>query len=425
MHKVSFQTPSSKSNSITQSVIDRYLNQSQPKQLELSLGNNLYLFVTKIGSCIFKYRCNFKGRLTWITLGSYSGKNKAGKIIGLSLEDSKIKALTMNQLIKNGINPKEEFERDKIKAMTIAELAEKYFIEQLPSRRPNTDSSNQFIYAVRMDIVSKIGNYAVVDVDDDLIRAKIIHPQINKGSLSIAKRSRTNLKILLDYAIEEHKIIKYNPASLIKAERIYQDRPRQRYLTMNELGILLNTLYSAPLISTQYKIAIHLLIILLARKLELQHATWNQVDFNNKTFTIVDSKMGTDLLIKLPKQAVKLFEIQKTLSGSNNYIFPGRFLIKPMSPDLLNGILRDLLKNHIEDFVVHDFRRTGATNLGELGYPMEVIESALNHTKRGIQKVYHRTQYIEQREKMLADWANRIDSLIKPELLPYGKYFPI
>ena len=118
-------------NSITQSVIDRYLNQPQRKQLELSIGNNLYLFVTTIGSCIFKYRCNFRGRFTWINLGAYAGKNKSGKIMGLSLGEAKIKAITMNQLIKNGINPKEELLRDMRKGMTIAELAEKYFAEQL------------------------------------------------------------------------------------------------------------------------------------------------------------------------------------------------------------------------------------------------------------------------------------------------------
>ncbi|MCX8515288.1 MAG: hypothetical protein ORN24_06925 [Burkholderiales bacterium] len=52
----------------TQSGIDRYLNQPQAKQLEFSMGGNLYLYVTTIGSCIFKYRCNFKDRLTYIPI---------------------------------------------------------------------------------------------------------------------------------------------------------------------------------------------------------------------------------------------------------------------------------------------------------------------------------------------------------------------
>ena len=408
-----------------QSSIHNYLGKAQLKQLEFSLGNNLYLYVTKIGSCIFKYRCNFKNKLTWITLGNYCGKDKNGKIIGLSLDDAKIKAITMNQQIKSGINPREEIERDKRKGMTIAELAEKYIAEQLHLKRPNENSRNQFIRAVNVDIVRTIGNLAVIDVDDDIIRNKVIKPKLDAGSPSTARRAKINSKLLFEYAIDELKLLKYNPASIIKSGRIYQDKPREKYLTMNELGLLLNIVYSAP-IRTQYKLALHLIALLLPRKLEIQNARWSQIDFSNKTFTIVDSKMGTDLLIKLPEQAVELFKIQKKLSADSEYIFPSRNNPnKPMSHNTLNYLLQPLLINRIKDFVVHDLRRTGATNLGEFGYPVEVIESALNHSKPGIQKVYHRTQYLEPRALMLADWANRIDKLIAPELLPYGKDYII
>ncbi|MBP9742293.1 MAG: DUF4102 domain-containing protein [Burkholderiales bacterium] len=129
MHKIS---PPPTPYTITQSTIDRYLDQPQTKQLEIAIGNNLYLFVTKIGSCIFKYRCNFKGRLTWINLGNYLGRHKSGQLLGLTLAEAKIKAITMNQYIKDGINPKVELTRDRRKGMIIAELVEKYFNEQMP-----------------------------------------------------------------------------------------------------------------------------------------------------------------------------------------------------------------------------------------------------------------------------------------------------
>ena len=76
-------------------------------------------------------------------------------------------------------------------------------------------------------------------------------------------------------------------------------------------------------------------------------------------------------------------------------------------------------------FTVHDLRRTGATLLSESGYPSDYIEVALNHSKGGMKQVYQRSQFIEQRKKMLQDWADRLDALIKPELLPYDKEFII
>lgn len=410
---------------ITQSTVHQFLGKEQEKQLELALGNNLYLFVTKIGSCIFKYRYNYNGKLSWMTLGQYMGKDKLNRILGLSLDEARIKAIEFNLKIRDGVNLKEEIEREKSKGITIIELANKYFSEQLSLKRPNLNSQKQFIRAVNTDILQTIGNYPVANVDDDLIREKVIQPKIKGGSPASARRAKINIKLLLDYAIEELKIIKYNPATLIKSERIYKDRPREHYLTLEQLGSLLNIVYSAP-IRTQHKIALHLIAILLPRKMELLAAKWSQVDFQNKTFTIMSTKTGNNLLVKLPEQAIKLFEIQKELSANSEFIFPSRnSLTKPISHNTLNYILRPLLQNRINDFVVHDLRRTGATILGEFGYPVEIIEASLNHTKFGIQKVYHRSQYLEQRQRMLQDYADKIDKLIMPELLPYDKYFAI
>lgn len=325
---------------------------------------------------------------------------------------------------KEGINPKVELEKDRVKKITIAELVNKYFEEKLPIKRPNLNSQKQFIRAVTTDIVSIVGHLAVVDIDDHIIRDRVIQPKVKNGSPASARRARINIKLLLAYAVYL-KIIKYNPATLIESDRIYQDRPRERHLSLEELGLLLNMVYSAP-IKTQHKIAIHLITILLQRKTEITSAQWSQVDFKNKTFTILSTKTGNELLIKLPEQAIKLLEIQKELSLNSKYVFPSRnSLSKPISHNTLNYILMPIISNKIKDVVIHDLRITGATLLGEFGYPVEVIEDSLNHSKPGIQKVYHRSQYITQREQMLHDYANRIDKLIMPELLPYGKHFVI
>lgn len=62
-------------------MIHQFFGKPIDKQLEISLGSNLYLFVTKIGSCIFKYRSNFNGKLSWVTLGKYLGKDQKNKIL--------------------------------------------------------------------------------------------------------------------------------------------------------------------------------------------------------------------------------------------------------------------------------------------------------------------------------------------------------
>lgn len=405
----------------TQADVHKYYGKSQDKQLEFSMGENLYLFVTVSGSCIFKYRSNFKGRLSWVSLGHYYGKDETGKLLGVTLADARVRAIKFNQNIKDGVNPKDEIEKEIKKGFTVSELVELYCREQLHLRRNNENSRKQFIRAVNSDIVSKIGSYLVVNLDDDLLRQKVIQPKVADGSPASARRARTNLKIVLDYAVEELKLIKFNPVLSIKADRIYQDRPRARYLTLTELGEYLNLVYSSP-IKTKFKIAVHLIALLLPRKMELLGATWEQVSFEDKTFIIKNSKMGGDLLIKLPWQALELFKIMKGLSEDSEFIFPSRnSLNKALSFSTLNYILRPLFINtSFSDVVIHDMRRTGASILGEFGYPIEVIEAALNHSKKGIQRVYHRSSYVEQRLEMLQNYADKIDNMLNDHYLFYN-----
>ena len=82
----------------------------------------------------------------------------------------------------------------------------------------------------------------------------------------------------------------------------------------------------------------------------------------------------------------------------------------------------------IKPFTIHDLRRTGSTRLGEMGFPSEVIEKALNHTIGGVRGIYNRAQYAEQRKQMLQCWADYVDRLATEDSVVFplqsqgGKY---
>ena len=65
-------------------------------------------------------------------------------------------------------------------------------------------------------------------------------------------------------------------------------------------------------------------------------------------------------------------------------------------------------------------RRTGVSILGEFGYPIEVIEASLNHSKKEF-NVYHRSSYVEQRLEMLQNYADKIDNMLNENYLFYNK----
>ena len=261
----------------------------------------------------------------------------------------------------------------------------------------------------------------VKQVDTDIIRDKLINPKIQTGSSSVARRTLHNISMLLNFAVELN-MIEYNPASKIRSSTVYRDKPRNRHLSLDEIKVFFELLYNAR-IKSQHKFAVHLLLILLTRKTELLHATWDQVDFVNKTFTIKESKMGTRLRIPLSWQAVNIFEKLKYLSQDSQFIFVSKNgITKPISENTLNWLLRlfniKMFGGNVKDyFTVHDLRRTGATILVDRGYSFDWIEVALNHRKGGIKDTYNLNQIIKQRTGMMQELADSIDALIEPELL--------
>jgi integrase len=60
------------------------------------------------------------------------------------------------------------------------------------------------------------------------------------------------------------------------------------------------------------------------------------------------------------------------------------------------------------DTRLHDLRRTLRTGLAELGIPFEVAERVLNHAMPGLEAVYNRHNYLGEKRRALALWAEHV-----------------
>jgi integrase len=61
---------------------------------------------------------------------------------------------------------------------------------------------------------------------------------------------------------------------------------------------------------------------------------------------------------------------------------------------------------------VHGFRATGSTILNEHGYNPDAIEKQLAHAERNkIRAAYHRSEYMDERRKIMQTWADYLDAL--------------
>jgi integrase len=65
------------------------------------------------------------------------------------------------------------------------------------------------------------------------------------------------------------------------------------------------------------------------------------------------------------------------------------------------GVAMGKVKHGLPHFTVHDFRRTARTHLAALGVEPHVAERCLNHKLKGVEGVYNRHDYFEERRRAL------------------------
>lgn len=65
----------------------------------------------------------------------------------------------------------------------------------------------------------------------------------------------------------------------------------------------------------------------------------------------------------------------------------------------------------VPNFTIHDFRRIGRTHLAALGVDPIIAEHCLNQRIKGVEGIYNRHQYFDERRAGLALWADLLVTL--------------
>jgi integrase len=188
-----------------------------------------------------------------------------------------------------------------------------------------------------------------------------------------------------------------------------------------KLGILLRAIKAyqgGPIV----RAALQLAPILFQRPGELRAAAWSEMDLEQRLWTIPPARMkrekdgkehGDPHLVPLPKQAAEILADLYRLTGHGHLVFPGeRDHERPISENSVRTALISL--GYTSDSQTwHGFRATARTLLAErLECDPLVIEAQLAHAVKDPNgRAYNRTTYLEQRRKMMQQWANYLDAL--------------
>jgi integrase len=165
---------------------------------------------------------------------------------------------------------------------------------------------------------------------------------------------------------------------------------------------------------------VQMLILTGCRRDEVREANWSEFDKGANLWTIPGhrTKNGRSHALPLSDQLVALLDDLPRIRGSGVlFTTTGATPISGQgkAKARLHGAMAKTLGREPPHWTLHDCRRSFATGLQRLGFPVEVAEACLNHlsgTRSGVAGIYGRHDYAAEKAQAFAAWGRHIDALV-------------
>lgn len=350
-----------------------------------------------------------------------------------SITEAKKQASKIRSLVKTGVNPKAKRKREQQEVIRNVNDLFKDWCDNDIDRRLKHPEIPKRIY--RKELKPYIGELAIKDVNPRDIRA-IIQTIMTSGRSSTANQALMYAKQLFRHAVKLN-LVTYNPAqAFTQSDAGGVNEGRDRALSFNELGKVFTVFRNNSAIFTRENyLACALLVSLGVRKGELIAAKWQDFDIEKRLWNMPEeNKTGVAITIPLPQATIPWLEELYVRACGSEYLFPSRRSSKRrayISDDTLNHALAKLFGQKVdskkqpyenmfahvgvEHFTIHDLRRSCRSLLASIGILGNVAERCLNHKLKGVEGVYNRHDYLEERREALGQLAGKLSPLINGE----------
>lgn len=384
------------------------------KPYKLADGGGLYLYVQKDGSRYWRMKYYYLGKEKLLSFGVYPA---------ISLAEARDKRDAAKKQLANGEDPSLVKKTEKRLAIhksknTFEAVALEWHEKQKDKWTPH--HALNLNRRMTIDIFPYIGSRPIADIDPPELLEEVLRRIEQRGALDVVQRVKQICGQIFRYGIATGRCTRDPSADLRGALKVGKTE-HFAALEIKEIPDFLNTLEkNEARLYPRTRRAIRMLMLCFTRTTELIHATWSEIDFDNKVWEIPAErmKMRKPHIVPLSRQAIDLLLEQKKETGhlGTPYIFPGQINFKvPMSNNtILFGLGRMGYKGRMTG---HGFRALAMSTIKEkLGYRHEVVDRQLAHAPLSkIDRAYDRAKFLDERTKMMQDWADYIEKIADKE----------
>jgi integrase len=346
------------------------------------------------------------GAKKWVFRFQWQGKAREmglGSLPEVSLSAARENALAARRLVKSGVDPISERQKDH-NVPTFGELADEVSNDLSQGFRNDKHRAQWRMTLTRY--CEQIRDMPVDAVDTNAV-LRVLKPRWTRAP-ETASRLRGRIEKVLNAAKAKGYRSGENPAAwrghldhLLPNPNKIGDRSHHAAMPYAELPVFIAKLRESDIVAA---LALEFAVLTAARSGEVRGARWSEIDLDAKVWVIPAYRMkaGREHRVPLSDRGVEILGKLNEMRASD-FVFPGRQRQEPLSSSAMEKVLRRVGVA----VTVHGFRSTFRDWAGnETHFAHELAECALAHVIGDkAEQAYRRSDALEKRRSLMDAWA--------------------
>lgn len=339
----------------------------------------------------------FEGRLRRYTLGPYPA---------LKLGEARKKAKDALHDAAHGKDPAVARAHER-KAIRFSALGREYMERHAKVKKRSWQEDERIL---DVELVPHLGGRTAKNIERRDIQ-RLIDAIARRPAPVQANRTLALVRKIYNFGIEKD-LVSDNPCRGVP--RPAAENERERVLTDDEIRRFWRASATEP---DDICGAFRLFLLTGQRHTEVLQMEQEELDLGAQVWVLPGRRTKNGLVhsVPLPDLAMTILRGLDVGSDDRRWVFessrksgPRRTLQKPLAR------IRTAAK--IDDFRIHDLRRTMASKLTSAGVPRQTVARLLNHAERDVTRVYDRYSYDREKREAMEIWAAELLRLTRRPL---------
>lgn len=359
-------------------------------------GGGLHLFISPTGSKTWRLAYRFAGKPKTLSFGPYPE---------VSLSEARNKRDATKAALRDGLDPMVVKRPTERKSISLSDANEKYWDGRKDVSAGYVENARR---GIELHLCPTLGKRPMREIGrDDLLTA--LNAMDAAGRHVYVRKVRMWVSQVFEWAIEQ-EYAEENPAATINPKKAFSKTRVRHYAALEQRDMPEFMARIALEKELNSVLACRLLALTWTRTKELRTMKWSEIEEVYWRVPAETMKADEYHLVPISRQARAIIEKMRARSRGSEYVFPSENrLDRPMSENTILYLMYRL--GYKGRMTGHGWRSVASTWANERGYNVDAIERQLAHAPDNkTRAAYNRAGYLPERERILQDWADWMES---------------